>query len=100
MKTARRSQYADFIAKGIQYAIKESRLEWPASTILVTTPFSEMAEIDEIMGMRIFVTGIPTSFDFFPAFPAEYTEKYKLFKYFMEYMELYAIEEEEEDPLK
>lgn len=92
MNQKTRSKYADYIAEGWRYAMKETGLkEWPPGTIIIAKSYSILAEIDEIIGVKIFVCDIPSAFDFFVAFPAEFQESYKLQDAFMEYLGLYDL---------
>ena len=91
MNAEMRSKYADYIAEAIRFAMKETRLKWPDKTILVVKSYSPLAEIDEIIGMGIFVMDMPSSHEFFVAFPSCYHDEYKLQRAFNEYQELYSL---------
>ena len=89
MTPERRAILANYIAKAMQSAERATKQTWPSETIIVTNSGEELAEIDEIVGMKIFTMNLPTSFPFFVAFPAENTECYCLQMEFLNYMELY-----------
>ena len=95
MKPERRHEINEYIAAGIRYAARETMLRWPEETIIVTTSFCELAELDEIIGMKVFIMDAPSSFDFFVAFPSENKVSYKLQKAFLEYLDLYELPESE-----
>jgi len=88
MNKETRAKYADYIAKCMREAMKETGLTWPDDTILCVKSWSELAELDEIIGIKVFVTDIPSSFDFFFAFPSENESCYRLLKAFRENVEL------------
>ena len=92
MNAETRSKYAEYIAGAIRFAIKETGLIWPDETMLVVKSYSPLAEIDEIIGMKIFVMDMPSSYEFFVAFPSCHHNKYKLQKAFNEYQEIYSLD--------
>ena len=92
MNIERRSKYADYIADAMRFAAKETGLQWPDETIIVAKSYSELAGIDDIIGMRVFVMDMPSSFDFFVAFPALFEVEQKLQKAFGEYQGLYSLD--------
>jgi len=83
-----RSKYAGYLAKCLMEATKETGLKWPDDTILCVKPWSEIAELAEILGIKVFVVDIPSQFDLFLSFPSKNVEKYKLLKSFRENLEL------------
>ena len=93
MNNKLRSQYANYLSDAIRYAMKETKVNFPKKTIIVAKSYTPLAEIDEIIGMKIYVMDMPSSFEFFIAFPAENTQQYKLQKAFLEYIELYSLED-------
>ncbi len=95
MKPERRDELAEYIAKGIRYAARETKLQWPEDMIIVATSFCELSELDAILGIKIYLMDMPSSFDFFVAFPSENETSYKLQKAFLEYLELYELPESE-----
>jgi len=94
MKTERRSEIAEYIAAGIRFAARETKLQWPEDIIIVAKSFSELVDLNEILGIRVYVMDMPSSYDFFIAFPAENEISYKLQKAFLEYMDLYDLPED------
>ena len=88
-----RSQYADYISAGIRYALIESGLkQWPESTVIIAPLLtSDLALIDSLLGFKVIVSDIPTSFDFHLAFESDEVSSYKLLTYFTEYCELNSI---------
>lgn len=91
MKSETRSKYAEYIAEAIRFAQKEAKLTFPEETILIVKSYGPLAELDEIIGLKIFVSDISSSDDFFIAFPSENIGQYKLQKYFKEYLDLYLL---------
>ena len=91
-----KSAYADYIAEAIRYAINETGTAWPKNTFLATNYYQELAELDEIVGMKIFITKIPTSYDFFPVFPAENVDSIGLLRTFSEFLEITPFDPPEE----
>ena len=85
-----RSKMARYIASAIRYATKETGVEWPEDTILVTQSYNELSEIDEIIGMKIYVMNMPSCYDLFVAFKSDNVSKYDLQKSFLEYIEMYS----------
>ena len=83
-----RAIYADYIAAAIRYAVNETGVAWPKGTVLVTNYYQQLAEEEEIVGMKVFVAKIPTSFDFFPVFPAENVDSVGLLRAFSEFLEI------------
>lgn len=92
MNAETRAKYAEYIAEAIRYAMKEAGLKWPEETILVAKSYSPLVEIDEIIGMKIFVMDMPSSYEFFVAFPSCYNDEYKLQRAFNEYQEIYPLD--------
>ena len=92
MNAETRSKYAEYIAEAIRFSIKETGLKWPEETILVVKSYSSLAEIDEIIGVKIFVMDMPSSYEFSVAFPSCYNDEYKLQKAFNEYQEIYSLD--------
>lgn len=91
MKTEIRANYANNIADAIRFTMKETGLEWPEETILIVKRYSPLAEIDEIVGLKIFVSDMPSSFEYFVAFPSCHQSAYKLQKAWSEYHEIYNL---------
>jgi len=92
METETRIKYADYIGECIRIASKDTGLDWPDDTILCVKTCSELAELDEILGMKIWVMDMPSSYDFFIAFPSENVDCYILQKAFRENMECFALD--------
>ncbi len=92
MNIETRIKYADYIAKCIREASIETGVNWPEETILVVKSYSELANIDEIIGMKIWVMDMPSSFDLFVAFPSENVDCYKLQKAFRENVESFDLQ--------
>ena len=91
MEKERRSKLADYIASAIRFASKETGLEWPEETILVAKSYEELAELNEIIGMKIYIMNMPSAYSFFVAFPAENIGSALLQKAFLEYLDLYDL---------
>lgn len=90
---AERRAYAEYIAGGLRYAEKETRKKWPAETVIVTKSYDALAEYDELLGMKILVMDVPSSYDYFLAFPAEDAiGKKSLQKAFLEYIDFNAFD--------
>ncbi len=92
MTPERRSVLAEYVASAVRYAAKDTKMQWPEDTIIVAKSYTELAELDDIIGMKIYIMDMPSSFDFFVAFKAENVEHSKLQKAFLEYLEMYNIE--------
>ena len=89
MKVERRDKITDYIVAGLQYAMMETGLEWPDDTIIVTKTYSEIADVDEMLGMKVYVVDVLRPFEWFVGFPSENIESYKLQRKLMEYIDLY-----------
>ena len=83
-----RSKYAEKIASEIRYAQKETGLTFPKETILVVKSYSELAELDSIIGLDIYVMDMPSSYEYFVAFPSWKERHYKLQKAFIEALDV------------
>ena len=92
MNIALRSNYAEYIAKGIRYSEQLTDLKFPDNTIIITSPFSPLSELDSILGYPIYITGIETSADFHISFPSKEVFCIQLLKAFNEYLNLYIME--------
>ena len=88
-----RSEYADYIADGIRFAINETGLNWPSDTVIITKPWCKLAEYNDLLGFAIFVTQMESAYDFHLAFKAENEKEYKLLEVFDEYLNLYKMED-------
>ena len=92
MNQETRSIWADYIAEGLRFAEKETNLTWPEETIIITKPWCELAEINEILDMKVFVIDTDSAYDLAVAFKAKNEKEYKLLGAFKEYMQLTTIE--------
>ena len=92
MNQKTRSNWAEYIAEGLRFAEKETNLTWPNEIIIITKPWCELAEINEILDTKIFVIDTDSAYDFAVAFKSENEKKYKLLEAFKEYMQLTTIE--------
>ena len=92
MNIALRSNYAEYIAKGIRYSEQSTGLKFPDNTIIITSPFRALSELDSILGYPIYITGIETSADFHISFPSKEVFCIQLLKAFNEYLNLYIME--------
>jgi len=90
MKTEIKSKYAEYIAKIIRESMRETGLEWPKETIICVKPWNKLSELDEIIGMSIWVVNIPTTSEIFPAFPSKNAYSYRLLKAFEEFADLFS----------
>ena len=88
-----RSQYVEYIAEAIRFAIKETGMDFPKETIIVAKSYSELANLNDILGLKIYVMDMPSSYDFFIAFPSENVKHYKLQKSFLDFLNLYDFDE-------
>jgi len=82
MKQELRSKYANLLADCIRIAEEETGRQWPETTIICVKSYSPLAELDEILGMKIFVMDMPSEYEFFVAFPAENSDRWALQKVF------------------
>ena len=87
-----RSKYAEYIAAGVRFALKETgERQFPDSTrIVVLRPTSPLADYNQLIGFNILITDMPSSYEFCLAIGNE--EEHNLLKAFYEYMELYPME--------
>jgi hypothetical protein len=69
-------------------------LKWPKETIFVTRSYEELADLNEILGMPVYIMDLPGPLDMFVAFPASDIAYKKLQKAFLEYMELFPMDVE------
>ena len=92
MNIALRNNYAEYIAKGIRYSEQSTGLKFPDNTIIITSPFRALSELDSILGYPIYITGIETSADFHISFPSKEVFCIQLLKAFNEYLNLYIME--------
>ena len=89
MDIERRDKITGYIAEGLRYAMRETGLEWPKDTVIVTKSYSEVADADELLGMKVYVVDALGPFEWFVGFPSENVDSYKLQKELMEYIDLY-----------
>ena len=94
MNIALRSNYAEYIAKGIRYSEQSTGLKFPDNTIIITSTFSALSELDSILGYPIYVTEIETSADFHISFPSKEVFCLKLLMAFDDYLNFYIMEKE------
>jgi hypothetical protein len=88
-----KNTYIDYIAEGIRYALKNTKLkEFPEDTIICVVSYSPLTGLDTICGFPIFICNIDTSFEFFLAFKAHNEKYYKLLTSFKEFLEMYPLE--------
>ena len=92
MNIALRSNYAEYIAKGIRYSEQSTGLKFPDNTIIITSPLSALSELDSILGYPIYVSEIETSADFHISFPSKEVFCLQLLKAFNDYLNLYIME--------
>ena len=94
MNIALRSNYAEYIAKGIRYSEQSTGLKFPDNTIIITSSFSALSELDSILGYPIYITGIETSADFHISFSSKEVFCIQLLRAFKDYLNLYIMEKE------
>ena len=87
-----KAAYVNYLARAIKFTEEETGLKWPGNAILVTQSYEDLAELDEIAGIKIYVTQISSSYDFFIAFPSEEPNRDLLLRAFDEFCDLYNIE--------
>ena len=92
MNIALRSNYAEYIAKGIRYSEQSTGLKFPDNTIIITSPFRALSELDSILGYPIYVSEIEISADFYISFPSKEVFCIPLLKAFNNYLNLYIME--------
>jgi hypothetical protein len=92
MQPATRSIYANYIADVLRNATAECGINWPARTIIVAKSYIELADIDEIVGMKIFIGDFPAPCDFFFSIPAAYEDEKRLLKAAREYMDIHYMD--------
>ncbi len=94
MNIALRSNYAEYISKGIRYSEQSTGLKFPDNTIIITSPFSALSELDSILGYPIYVSEIETSADFHISFPSKEVFCLQLLKAFNDYLNIYTLEKD------
>ena len=94
MNIAIRSNYAEYIAKGIRYSEQSTGLKFPDNTIIITSTFSALSELDSILGYPIYITGIETSADFHISFPSKEVFCLQLLRAFKDYLNRYILEKD------
>ncbi len=94
MNIALRSNYAEYIAKGIRYSEQSTGLKFPDNTIIITSSFSALSELDSILGYPIYVAEIETSKHFQISFPSKEVFCIQLLRAFKDYLNLYIMEKE------
>lgn len=93
MKTDQREKYAEYISKGIQFALKQTGLSmFPDETVIVAAVGSPLSQIDTIVGIPVFVADNNSTFEFSLSFPAENESALKLLAAFREYENLYDMD--------
>lgn len=95
MNSITRAKYAEYITTGISLVIQETGLPWPDTTIIITKPWCELAELDTLIGWPIYVTEMQSSYDFHLSIPANEESSRKLLKSFDEYLNLYSLDLED-----
>jgi hypothetical protein len=96
MKPATRSIYANYIADVIRNTTAECGFHWPARTIIVAKSYIELADIDEIVGIKIFIGDFPAQCDFFFSIPAPYEDERRLLRAAREYMDIHSMDFDEQ----
>ena len=86
-----RAKYVDYIAAGLRFIQAESGLTLPEETILIVKSYCSLSELNELIGLKVFVCDIPSVYDFFISFPAKNVNHYKLQKYFYEYLDTHSL---------
>ncbi len=94
MNIALRSNYAEYISKGIRYSEQSTGLKFPDNTIIITSPFSALFELDSILGYPIYVAEIETSKHFHISFPSKEVFCLQLLRAFNDYLKRYIMEKE------
>ncbi len=92
MNIALRSNYAEYIAKGIRYSEQSTGLKFPDNTIIITSSFSALSELDSILEYPIYVAEIETSPDFHISFPSKEVFCLQLLRAFDDYLNFYSME--------
>ncbi len=92
MNIALRSNYAEYIAKGIRYSEQSTGLKFPDNTIIITSTFSALSELDSILGYSIYVSEIETFTDFHISFPSKEVFCLQLLRAFDDYLNHYIME--------
>jgi len=94
MNIALRSNYVEYIAKGIRYSEHATGLKFPDNTIIITSTFSALSELNSILGYPIYITEIETSADFHISFPSKEVFCIQLLRAFNDYLNLYIQEKD------
>ena len=94
MTPERKNKITDYIAAGLKYAKQEAvNVEWPENTIIITKTYGELAETDNILGIKIYVTNMQSPDEFALAFGPMNTGCDKLLKAFAEYQDLFPLDD-------
>lgn len=95
MNRITRAKYAEYISTGIIFATQETGLPWPDTTIIITKPWSELAELYTLLGWPIYITEMSSAYDFHLSIPANEESSRKLLTSFDEYLNLYHLDLED-----
>lgn len=90
MIVKKRSEYAEYIGEAIRFAVKQSGIKLPDTTILVVKGYSELSYLDDILGLPIYVMDMPSTYEFFLAFPSACNDN-EIQRNFQEYLDLYPL---------
>ena len=83
--------YVEYIAGLMRFAQKETGCKWPDDAILITSrPYSKLAELDELLGMKIYISWTPITPDPIIVFPANNEKALELSEMSFKYMSKYS----------
>jgi len=91
MNNKRRSEYADYLAAWLRGIHRDTNMEVPNDMIIVTKSYGELAELDSILGMGVYVMDMPSDREFFIAFRSNNVDSYSLQKSFLEFSESFNV---------
>jgi len=92
MNNKRRSEYADYLAAWLRSVHQDMDIrKIPDDMIIVTKSYGELAELDSILGIDVYVMDMPSDREFFIAFRSNNVDSYNLQKSFLEFSESFNV---------
>ena len=89
MDKAKRAIYAEKVASACRQAITETGIKsFPDDMIWIVKSWDELADLDDLLGSKVFVSDMRSSHDIFPAFRADDIKHRGLLKAFTDAMEM------------
>lgn len=86
------SKYSDYIAHAVRFIKKETGFYLPENTMLCCRGTSELSDIDDICGFKIYLATIPSSYEFWFCFPSAELGYFQINKSLEEFFNLYDFD--------